>query len=72
MCFDLSKCSFHLFAGKVLVLVGTCRPAKVGGESSIEHQPPVEDDPQRRRPDIALAKVRHPAHSSSSSLLVLI
>jgi len=28
----------------------------VGGESSIEHQPPVEDDPQRRRPDIALAK----------------
>lgn len=28
----------------------------VGGGSRIEHQPPVEDDPQRRRPDIALAK----------------
>ena len=28
----------------------------VGGGSSIEHLPPVEDDPQRRRPDISLAK----------------
>jgi len=28
----------------------------VGGDSSIEHLPPVEDDPQRRRPLIDLAK----------------
>ncbi|XP_023333014.1 UDP-glucuronic acid decarboxylase 1 [Eurytemora carolleeae] len=28
----------------------------VGGGSSIEHLPAVEDDPQRRRPDISLAK----------------
>jgi UDP-glucuronate decarboxylase len=28
----------------------------VGGGSSIEHLDPVEDDPQRRRPDITLAK----------------
>lgn len=28
----------------------------VGGESEIVHLPPVEDDPQRRRPDISRAK----------------
>ena len=28
----------------------------VGGDSKIEHLPPVVDDPQRRRPDIKLAK----------------
>ena len=29
----------------------------VGGASEIVNLPPVEDDPQRRRPDITLAKV---------------
>ena len=29
----------------------------VGGSSDIVNMPPVEDDPQRRRPDIGLAKV---------------
>merc|ERR1712226_128027 len=28
----------------------------VGGNSEITHLPPVQDDPQRRRPDIDLAK----------------
>ncbi len=28
----------------------------VGGKSEIRHLPPVEDDPQRRRPIIDLAK----------------
>jgi len=30
----------------------------VGGESEIVHMPAVEDDPQRRRPDISLAKAK--------------
>jgi UDP-glucuronate decarboxylase len=30
--------------------------AQVGSSSEIVHKDPVEDDPQRRRPDISLAK----------------
>ena len=41
---------------KVLDINEYFRSEMVGGDSSIEHLPPVEDDPQRRRPDITLAK----------------
>jgi len=33
-----------------------CERVSVGGSSDIEHRPAMEDDPQRRRPDITRAK----------------
>jgi len=37
--------------------VGLCVIMSAGGRSNIEHRSAVQDDPQRRRPDISRAKM---------------